>query len=307
MVNGIMNFKVKPVPPFNFELSTKIFFNDNDIDKFENNKFKHLITVNDNPILLEIESIGTVDEPELSLQLQSDEEISDHTGQIALNIVKKMFNLDFDLRPFYEDIKSDKILSKIIPKLKGLKSPITASVFEAMVSTIIEQQISLIVAKNSERKMIKRFGSNLKREGHVYYAYPTPKQLNNVSISQLKECGLTLRKTEYIKSISRDIETGVLDLEKFKDYADNQEIINELCKIRGIGLWTAEFVLIRGLFRPEAFPADDIGIRRIISHFYCNNKKIDNIKARALAEKWGKWKGLASYYLVMAEMLDIKL
>ncbi|MDP3035714.1 MAG: hypothetical protein Q8M97_11510 [Methanobacteriaceae archaeon] len=48
-------------------------------------------------------------------------------------MVKKIFNLDFDLRPFYEDIKSDKILSKIVPKLKGLKSPITSSVFEAMI------------------------------------------------------------------------------------------------------------------------------------------------------------------------------
>lgn len=76
----------------------------------------------------------------------------------------------------------------------------------------------MIIAKNSERKMIKRFASNLKKEGHVYYAYPTPKQLNNISISQLKDCGLTLGKTEYIKPISKDIETGVLDLEKFKDY-----------------------------------------------------------------------------------------
>ncbi|MDO9627316.1 MAG: hypothetical protein Q7I96_06810 [Methanobacteriaceae archaeon] len=162
-------------------------------------------------------------------------------------MVKKIFNPDFDLMPFHEDIKSDNVLSKIVPKLKGLKRSITTSVFEAMVSTIIEQQISLIVAKNSERKIIKRFGSNLNREGHVYYAYPTPKQLNNVSVSQLKECGLTLRKTEYIKSISKDIETGVLDLEKFKDYTDNQKIIDDLCEIRGIGLWTAEFVLIRGL------------------------------------------------------------
>ncbi len=302
-----MNFKIKPVPPFDFELSTKIFLNDNEIAKFENNKFEHLITLKNTPLLLEIESMGTVHKPELSLTLQSDTDISDENAQLAVNTVKKMFNLDFDLEPFYNDSQQDNILSKLIPQLIGLRSPVTASVFESLVSTIIEQQISLIVAKNSERKMIKRFGSNLKRENHVYYAYPTPKQLNDVSIHELKECGLTLRKTEYIKSISKDIENGILDLEKFKDYTDNQKIIDELCEIRGIGLWTAEFVLIRGLSRPEAFPADDIGIRRIISHFYSDDKKIDNVEARTIAEKWGKWKGLASYYLVMAEMLDIEL
>lgn len=302
-----MNFKIKPIAPFDFELSTKIFLNDNEIAKFENNKFEHLIILNSTPILLEIESIGTINKPELSLTLQSDTDISDENAQLALNTVKKMFNLDFDLEPFYDDAQQDNILSKLIPKLIGLKSPVTASVFESLVSTIIEQQISLIVAKNSERKMIKRFGSTLKREGHNYYAYPTPKQLNNVSIPQLKECGLTLRKTEYIKSIAESIETGNLNLKKFGDYENNQKIIDELCKIRGIGLWTAEFVLIRGFSRLDAFPADDIGIRRIISHFYCDDKKISSAEAREIAEKWGKWKGLASYYLVMAEMLNISL
>ncbi|MDP3483955.1 MAG: DNA-3-methyladenine glycosylase [Methanobacteriaceae archaeon] len=302
-----MNFKIKPIAPFDFELSTKILLNDNEIAKFENNKFKHLITLKNTTILLEIESIGTVHKSELSLTLQSDTNISDENAQLAVNTVKKMFNQDFDLKPFYNDIKQDNILSKLIPQLIGLKSPVTGSVFESLISTIIEQQISLIVAKNSERKMIKRFGSTLEREGHDYYAYPTPKQLNNVSIAQLKECGLTLRKTEYIKSIAESIETGNLDLEKFGDYENNQKIIDELCKIRGIGLWTAEFVLIRGFSRLDAFPADDIGIRRIISHFYCDNKKISSTEAREIAKKWRKWKGLASYYLVMAEILDISV
>ncbi len=156
-------------------------------------------------------------------------------------------------------------------------------------------------------RIIKKFGSTLNINGHVYYAFPTPKQLNNASFDELRECGLTLRKTEYIKSISKEIETGNLDLEKFKEYKDTDEIINELCKIRGIGLWTAEFVMLRGLNKLESLPADDIGIRRVISHYYCNGRKISSDEARKIAENWGKWKGLASFYLIIAEMMNISI
>ena len=302
-----MQFQLKPISPYDFELSTKIFFSDESIRKYENNRFKQLINVNDKPILMEIESIGTVDTPKLSINFKSNNEISENEAQKGLEIVNKIFNLDFDLKSFYDDVKSDKIMLKLTQKLNGLKSPVAASVFEAMILTIIEQQISLKAAHAIERRMIKKFGSTLKRGSHTYYAFPTPAQLNNASFDELRECGLTLRKTEYIKSISKEIETGNLDLEKFKQYKDNDKIINELCKIRGIGLWTAEFVMLRGLNRLDSIPADDIGIRRVISHYYCNGKKISSDEARKIAKKWGKWKGLASFYLIIAEMMNIKI
>jgi DNA-3-methyladenine glycosylase II len=131
--------------------------------------------------------------------------------------------------------------------------------------------------------------------------------LNNVPFDELRGCGLTLRKTEYIKDISKLIVEGKLDLEKFKECEDAEKIIKELCKIRGIGLWTAEFVMIRGLNRLESLPADDIGIRRVISHYYCKNRRISSDEARKIAENWGKWKGLAAFYLIIAEMGNISI
>ncbi|MGZ7135732.1 MAG: DNA-3-methyladenine glycosylase family protein, partial [Methanobacterium sp.] len=232
-------------------------------------------------------------------------EISKENGQLALQTVNKLFNLDFNLNPFYDEVKDEKILSKLTQELKGLKSPATASVYESLVDAIVEQQISLRVAHSIQLKIIKKYGSTLNVDGHTYYAYPTPKQLNNAPFNELRECGLTLRKTEYIKSISNDIEQGKLDLEKFRDYKDANKIINELCKIRGIGLWTAEFVMIRGLNRLESLPADDIGIRRVISQYYCGGRRISSDDTRKIAESWGKWKGLAAFYLIIAEMSNI--
>lgn len=114
---------MNPVPPYNFGLSTKIFLSDGSICKFENNK-------NNKPVLIQLESTGTVDEPELQLILKSNDKISKKEGQIALETVNKLFNPDFNLDLFYECIKKDKIMSKMVQGQYGLKSTVTASVFE---------------------------------------------------------------------------------------------------------------------------------------------------------------------------------
>ncbi len=84
------------------------------------------------------------------------------------------------------------------------------------------------------------------------------------------------------------------------------EIIEELDKIKGVGVWTAELTMLRGMRRLEALPADDLGLRRTISHYYCGGKPITSAEARRIAENWGTWKGLAAYYLIVAEMIGIE-
>ena len=198
-------------------------------------------------------------------------------------------------------------MSTVARRLRGLRSPTTQTVFESLVDSIVEQQISLKAAHTIQMKMIKNFGDNLKIGNRIYYAFPEPQKLASLNLEMLKRCGLSLKKSEYIGDISRSITEGNLDLENFKNHENTKEIIEELCKIRGIGIWTAELTMIRGMHKLESFPADDIGLRRIISHYYCNDKEITAMEGRRIAENWGKWKGLAGYYLLIAEKLGIKI
>jgi DNA-3-methyladenine glycosylase II len=139
----------------------------------------------------------------------------------------------------------------------------------------------------------------------VYYSYPIPVILAETTDSTFRACGLTRRKGEYIRGISQDILSGTLDLEGFRKYSDTGAIINELMKIRGVGQWTAELTILRGLHRPDAFPADDIGVRRLIAQFYLHDTMISSTEARNFAVRWGSWKGFAVYYLVVADLLGI--
>ena len=293
------------VPPCDFNLSAMIFSDgDRNIRKYQNGKFWQVIRVDDSLILVTMKALGTVDNPKISVELRSDHKISEANKENVKQTVSAMLNLDLDLKPFYKHAKKDGILTDIIHKLRGLKIPTTPTVFEALIDSITEQQISLNVAHTLERRLIKTFGKALRLDGEVYYAYPAPKEFASARLEQLRRCGLSQKKAEYIKEASRMIVDGRLNLEGFKRYDDVQKIISELDKMRGIGVWTAELTIVRGMRKLDVVPADDLGLRRVISHHYCGGKKISGTEARKVAEKWGKWKGLATFYLIIADAME---
>jgi DNA-3-methyladenine glycosylase II len=295
------------LPPFNFNLSAEIFSDgDSQIRSFNGGILRQVIRVNGKLALATVGSMGTVENPLLSAELMSANPFSEGDKEKAAEVLRFIFNLNFDLKPFYEEVKKDKTMARITRRLWGLKSPTTQTVFEALVDSIVEQQISLKVANTLENRLIKKYGDQLSIDGEVYYAYPTPKCLAVVSVEGLRMCGLSQRKAEYIRGISGLIAEGKLDLEKFKNYDDADEIIREMDAIRGIGVWTAELTMIRSMQKWNAFPADDLGLRRVVAHYYCGDEKITSAQARQIAEPWGEWKGIAAYYLVVAEMLGVE-
>ena len=218
--------EIAALPPFRFDLSAEIFANgDRQIRTYEKGRFRQIIRANGKLILATVESVGTVDKPKLCAELKSDRELTQEDKKKAEEAISVLFNLNFDLAPFYEEVKKDKVMACLTQKLRGLKSPTTQTVFEALVDSIVEQQISLKVANGMEKKLIKKFGDALGLEGEVYYAYPTPQKLASASSEELRQCGLSLRKAEYIKSVSTLITEGKLDLEKLKNYDSADEII----------------------------------------------------------------------------------
>ena len=178
---------------------------------------RQVIKTNNQLILMLIESTGTVAEPELSVTLRSDKEISEEDVKSAENIIISMFNLNFDLKEFYEFMKSDPVMSKLTKELRGLNRRTASNVFEALASSIIEQQISLIASQSIERRMIKDHGEKLRLDDQVYYAFPTPETLSKLTREQLRESGLSLRKAEYIIDISKLIVAGKLDLDALQE------------------------------------------------------------------------------------------
>ncbi len=293
--------------PFNFDLSAKIFSNgDEQIRRYETGKFWQVIRIGGKLALICVESTGTIEKPKLSVVLKTNSELTEEDQKAGRGTICSLFNLDFDLTEFYRETRDDKTMASLATRLRGLKSLTTQYAFEALVDAIVEQQISLKVANAFERRIVKKWGNPLVLEGETYYAYPTPKRLSSATQQELRGVGLSERKAEYVKNVSSMISDGKLDLEALKDKESVDEIVEELDNVRGIGVWTAEFTILRGMHRLQALPADDLGLRRTISQYYCAGKPITSAEARNIAENWGKWKGLGAYYLVVAATLGME-
>ena len=300
-----MKFMVKPKPPFNFALSANFLSaRDDQISNYSNGRYWRVLRAGDKLILATVGFVGDVDEPRLTIELRSNDPLAREDRLASERQIRLIFDVDFDLKPFYDAMKSDRVMSTLISRLRGLRCGSTPTVFEALIYSITEQQISLNVAFAIQRRLVKEFGDRLEIDGRLYYAFPTPARLASASVDDLQSCGLSMKKAGYIREISRMIVEGSCDVEGLKGYGD-EEVIDKLRRIRGVGIWTAELVMVRGMHRFGVTPADDLGLRRCISRYYCGGRMISGDEARRIAERWGEWKGLASFYLIVANRLDL--
>ncbi len=296
-------FTLNPAAPFDFDLTCQIFAgSDPQIRSYQNCVFRTLLRLGTELVLAEVTSSGTVEKPKLEVAVHSNKSVTIQTVKAAEQALIYLFNLNFKLGEFYKKIQPDPTISKIAQQLYGLKNPTTLTVFEALVDSIVEQQISIKVAHTIEERLCKKFGDQLQVNGETYYVYPTPQNIKASSIIGLRECGLSMRKAEYIYGAAELIADGKLDLEGMKNQPDPEAIIKELDEIKGIGVWTAELTMLRGMQRLDALPADDLGIQRVISTYYRGGVRIKAAEIREIAKAWGKYSGLAAFYFIIAEV-----
>jgi DNA-3-methyladenine glycosylase II len=293
--------------PFDFTLSAKILsYGDKKVRAFRDGVFSQVLDVDGKLVWVELSSNGHVDKPKLTLELHTDTPLSKGQIRRAQEAVSCIFSLNLPLKDFYNQVQPDPVMNQITQKLYGLKFPTTPTVFEALVYAIVEQQISIKVARSIEERLALKFGKPLRLGDETFFAFPTPEALAKAGAQEVRQAGLSQRKADYICGAAQLIVDGKLDIENLQEKKAD-EIIARLDEIHGIGVWTAELTMLRGMQKFDALPADDFGIRRVISRFYLGGKPVKADEARRIAEPWGAWKGLAAFYLIAAEANDITL
>jgi DNA-3-methyladenine glycosylase II len=296
-------FIVEPLPPFSLELSAEVFSSgDSHVRAYSKGVYNQVLRANSGLVYAKITSKGTAENPKLSVELKANQPINAKTKQAALDSITYIFSLNFDLAAFYKEIEKDHAMHQITAQLCGFKFPTTPTAFEGLVDAIVEQQISIKVARTLEERLAKKFGDQLIINGETYSVFPTPQNVVDASLSDVQNCGLSLRKAEYIYNAAKLIVEGKLNLEAMKQNPDLEKTVSELDDVKGIGVWTAELTILRGMQRYDVLPADDFGIRRVISNYYCNGRPIKAQEAREIAKAWGKYCGLAAFYLIIAEV-----
>jgi len=291
-------FHFCPKPPYDFDLSCSVFgFEKPMPDLYESGVWRRALRLNSGRLIsVALRSVGTVEEPKIEIQCFS--AVSETEKSELASKLDWMFSFSEDLSALYVFMEKDPILRDVKEKLYGLKAgSMGATVFESVVKTILQQQISLRVSFWMTNRLVTRFGENVKVDGRVYYDFSTASALAEASLEEMRQCGLSRRKSEYIKGIAEKVVNGEFDPEGLKKLS-NEEVIKELKRFRGLGRWSAELVLCTGLKRKDVIPADDLGVRRTVSIFYFNGRNISGDDVRKLTEKWDAFKRGIIFYLI---------
>ena len=215
----------------------------------------------------------------------------------AVAAMRRLLGFDTDLQGFYDKLSGDPVLSAAVGHLRGLRPTLTESVFEALVTAVMGQQISGAVARVIREAFVGAFGAPVEAEGRTLYAFPTPEAVAGASHEELRAVKLSNRKAEYIHDIALKTLDGTLDDERLSALGD-EEAIAHMVACRGVGRWTAEWMLMRALGREDMFPAGDLALNRVVSELYFDGTPL---KERELAdfgrERWSPHQSLAVTYL----------
>lgn len=237
-----------------------------------------------------------IDNPMLKVEIFKDTTESEDTE--IINQIKHIFNTEYDLKPLYEFMDKDPILKKIKDDNYGLlPAGCYPSIYEAVISVIVQQQISLKIAFHMISLIIQKLGDCIQVGDKTFWAFPTPSKIANTSISDLRTCKISGRKAEYIRDFSKVVANRTFDLESLKNLS-HRDIVERLMQFRGLGRWTSEMVIVTSIGLNNVNPAGDLGARKAISHFYNNDKLMSENEVRTLTSRWGKYKGIITYYCI---------
>lgn len=212
-----------------------------------------------------------------------------------------MLGLNKKLRNFYRLAKHDPHLSPLILEFKGLKPPRFPSVFEALVNAISCQQLSLDAGLQIQNRLIQYVGKNISNDSGTLYAFPIPEDVANCSMPELKKLGYSRSKGKALIELSSRmmIDETLFDNLEAKT---NDEIVKYLCQLKGIGRWSAEYVLLRGLGKIEIFPGDDVGASKNLQLLLHHKNKLNYNQISKITKKWYPYAGLIYFHLLLQKL-----
>jgi len=200
--------------------------------------------------------------------------------------VRKLLGLELDVETFRAFAQGEEVLAATVQRFPGFRPPLAPDPFEALVSSITAQQVSLHAAFAVRSRFVDRFGE----PAELAVAFPTRERVALATVEELMSLGFSRRKAEYVLGLARaDLDLGGLSA------LSDADVKTRLTALRGIGEWSADWFLARYLARPEAWPAGDLGLRKAVLAFYPETNDI-----RAAGARFHPFQNLSAHFLLLA-------
>jgi DNA-3-methyladenine glycosylase II len=282
-----------PKPPL-FSFEECLWFLDRNYDEclhhISGNTLSKVISINNKPLVFTL----SADKKNLHVDIIQGDTNDDIINQLRLFIFDWL-DLDRNITPFYRLLKANARLSYMANDYSGLRLIAIPDLHEALCWSVIGQQINLKFAYTLKRRLVEKYGEAIDIENKRIHLFPRPDVLQHATIEELRLLQMTTRKAEYLILVSRLFAEGTISKHKVLDAATFPERVQLLTAIKGIGAWTANYVLMKSVKDLQAAPYGDAGLlNALINHKLIKDKS--NVKA--IEKLFKPFKGWESYLVL---------
>lgn len=288
---------IRPVPPFRLDYTAWALRRRprNLIDRWDGSTYRRVILISGRPIELAVRQVGSAAEPRLIVKTAPAPRTAQERRRIR-TVLDRLLGLDVDLTGWYRVASRDARLHALAQRFRGVKPPRFPTLFEALINAFACQQLSLEVGLELLNRLATTSGVTLGRDGH--YAFPGPRDVVRAPAARYRAIGFSHQKVRAIRDLARAIVRRDLDPESL-DCDPDERIRQRLTALRGVGRWTAEYVLLRGLGRLDVFPGDDVGAQKRLAHWLGRAHPLDYSGVQRAVERWHPYAGMVYFHLLL--------
>jgi DNA-3-methyladenine glycosylase II len=292
-------FSLEPAPPFRLDLTVWTLRRrpENIGDRWDGRTYRRVLALRDGPVEIAAVQIGSSEAPRLRISTEGQSLGSGIKAEVTLAL-ERLLGLRVDLTEFYRLAAREKQLGRLARRFQGVKPPRYATVFESVVVGIATQQVSRTASVLVLNRLIAAYGVQAPDKSSTARAFPSPEDLARLGPAELRPIGFSRQKERAIIVLAQAVAENSLKLEELAQLPD-EEAIERLCGLRGVGRWTAEYVLLRGLGRTRIFPGDDVGARNNLKRWLHLEAPPDYEAVHRTLERWHPYAGLIYFHLLL--------
>jgi DNA-3-methyladenine glycosylase II len=293
-------FELNPRPPFRLDLTIWVLRRrpHNLVDRTEGQTYRRVLMVQNQPVEVAVRQTGPLEAPLLLVEASHTHAQRDLPA-ILSPLLTRMLGLNADLVPFYRLVAADGGLRSLVERFRGFKPPRYPSIFEALVNAIGCQQLSLDLGIHLLNRLAASYGPTFQQTAEPRPAFPRPQDLAALLPEAFRALGFSRSKGNAIIGLARGLVSGSLDLENLDNLGESQ-VMTRLLALKGVGRWSAEYVLLRGLGRWSVFPGDDVGARRHLESWLHPAEPLDYESIQRFLARWHPYAGLIYFHFLLS-------
>jgi DNA-3-methyladenine glycosylase II len=272
------------------------------VDRWDGQTYRRVLVLDGTPVEVGVTQTGLLDDPRLHIRVKG-KRLTSETAMALSAILQKVLGIRTDLAEFYRFAMEDKKLSPLAERFRGVKPPRFPAIFEAIVNGIACQQLTLTVGILLLNRLAQSCGRAITPKARFPHAFPRAEDLAGLELETFQELGFSRQRAHALIELSQRVTAGKVNLEILPSL-DDKVAVEQLRQLRGVGRWTADYVLLRGLGRLHIFPSGDVGARNKLRRLLKLKKPLDWEDVNRILARWKPYAGFIYLHLLLDNLAE---